>query len=47
MRRYLQRVVWPFSAFYRELFDKANLNPDSIRTLEDLQRLPFTSKADL
>ena len=47
LRRYLQRVVWPFSAFYRELFDKANLNPDSIRTLEDLQRLPFTSKTDL
>ncbi|HWX19314.1 MAG TPA: AMP-binding protein, partial [Candidatus Binatia bacterium] len=40
-------VVLPFSAHYRQLFREHNLEVDSLRTLEDLQRIPFTSKADL
>lgn len=47
LRRYLRRVVHPFSAHYRDVFRQAGLGPDSIRSIEDLQRLPFTSKADL
>ena len=47
LRRYLRATVLPFSAHYRELFQKNNLDAESFRTLEDLQRLPFTSKADL
>src|SRR6185295_10800519 len=47
LRRYLQTVVIPFSAHYRELFRKLGLKPESFRTLEDLQQLPFTTKADL
>jgi len=47
LRRYLRDVVVPFSAYYRELFDKHGIRPDAIRTLEDLEQIPFTSKADL
>ena len=47
LRHYLRRVVLPFSAHYRDLFRQHGLTADSIRSLEDLQRLPFTSKTDL
>jgi phenylacetate-CoA ligase len=33
--------------FYREAFDAAGVTPGSVRGLEDLARLPFTTKADL
>lgn len=33
--------------FYRKKFDAAGLNPDDIKTLEDLQRIPFTTREDL
>ncbi|MDT0159091.1 MULTISPECIES: AMP-binding protein [Bacillus] len=33
--------------FYRQRFSEANLLPQDIQTLEDLQKLPFTEKADL
>src|SRR3954451_16963674 len=32
---------------YRQAWDAAGVHPDDIRELEDLARLPFTSKADL
>src|SRR6266487_1391690 len=47
LRNYLRSVVLPFSLHYRELFHKHGLKADSIRTLEDLEQIPFTSKADL
>jgi phenylacetate-coenzyme A ligase PaaK-like adenylate-forming protein len=47
LRRYLRDVVVPFSAHYRDLFDKHGLKADSIRSLEDLEQIPFTSKSDL
>ncbi len=33
--------------FYRRKFDEAGLSPDDIKTLEDLKRVPFTSRKDL
>ncbi len=33
--------------FYRRKFAEMNITPDSIRSAEDLQRLPFTTKQDL
>src|SRR6516162_264734 len=45
--QYLRNVVLPFSAHYREMFRERGLTADSIRTLEDLARLPFTTKTDL
>src|SRR5262245_32984869 len=47
LHRYLRDVVVPFSAHYRELFHKHGLKADSIRSLEDLEQIPFTSKVDL
>ncbi len=47
LRRFIAHKVYPFCPHYRKLFDEHGINPDSIRTLEDLQRLPFTGKADI
>src|SRR6266571_8965242 len=47
LRCYLRTVVIPFSPHYRELFREQELEATSIRTLDDLQRLPFTKKSDL
>jgi phenylacetate-CoA ligase len=47
LRRYLGNVVLPFSAYYRELFDERGLDAGSFRQLEDLEKIPFTSKSDL
>ena len=47
LRHYLRNVVLPFSAHYGKMFREQGLSADSIRTLEDLQRVPFTTKADL
>ena len=35
------------SAFYHELFDSCKIRPADIRTIEDLRRLPVTTKQDL
>lgn len=35
------------SAFYKDCFAKSGIDPDDIRTIEDLQKLPVTTKQDL
>jgi phenylacetate-CoA ligase len=35
------------SGFYRKKFDKIGLKPEDIRSLDDLQKIPFTIKSDL
>ena len=35
------------SPFYKDRFDKAGITPDDIRTLDDIRRIPFTTKQDL
>ena len=47
LRRYLRDVVLPFSPHYREIFRSLRLSADDIRSVDDLRRLPFTSKSDL
>src|SRR5436853_1696877 len=47
LRHYLRSVVLPFSPHYYKLFAEHGLEADSFRSLDDLQRIPFTSKADL
>ncbi|PIS40441.1 MAG: phenylacetate--CoA ligase [Candidatus Kerfeldbacteria bacterium CG08_land_8_20_14_0_20_43_14] len=37
----------PYSSFFRELFEKHKLKFTDINNLEDLQKIPFTSKTDL
>jgi phenylacetate-coenzyme A ligase PaaK-like adenylate-forming protein len=47
LRRFLRTVVLPFSAHYRQMFRELGLDAGSFDTLEDLQQIPFTTKADL
>jgi len=42
----LQRVYHRVP-FYREAFEQTGVKPDDIGSLDDVQKLPFTSKADL
>ncbi len=39
--------VWATVPFYRENFEKAKIKPGDIKSLKDLQRIPFTTKQDL
>lgn len=49
----LERLQWTVRhayanvELYRRKFDEAGVSPGDIRTLEDVQKLPFTTKADL
>ncbi|MEQ1860795.1 MAG: AMP-binding protein [Chthoniobacteraceae bacterium] len=45
LRRYLRDTVIPFSAHYREKL--AGFDPDQLRTIGDLRRIPFSSKSDI
>ncbi|MDP2654635.1 MAG: AMP-binding protein [Candidatus Omnitrophota bacterium] len=46
LSRFITRYLYPFSPHYRSLFDKNKIDPRSIRTVDDLRRIPFTSKLD-
>ncbi|MBX7554766.1 phenylacetate--CoA ligase PaaK [Streptomyces sp. NPDC004232] len=41
------RHAYDHVPFYRESFDKAGVHPEDCRSLADLARFPFTTKADL
>ncbi|MBB3330727.1 phenylacetate-CoA ligase [Halomonas campaniensis] len=49
----VQRLQWSLKhaydnvPFYRDSFDRAGVHPEDVRSLEDLGKLPFTTKADL
>ena len=46
----LQQVinrVYHGVGFYKKSFDKAGVTPDDLKTLDDLERFPFTTKQDL
>ncbi|MYA97911.1 MAG: phenylacetate--CoA ligase [Nitrospinae bacterium] len=49
----LERLKWQVrrcyrdSEFYRERLDAAGVGPDSIRALDDLQKIPFVTKQEL
>ncbi|MBN1435937.1 MAG: phenylacetate--CoA ligase [Sedimentisphaerales bacterium] len=45
LRQCVQRVA--DVPFYKEMFQRENITPEKIKTLDDLRRIPFTTKADL
>jgi phenylacetate-CoA ligase len=45
--RSLVHHAWSRVPYYRSLFDAAGVDPASIRTLDDLARIPITTKDDL
>ncbi|MHC4077383.1 MAG: phenylacetate--CoA ligase family protein [Planctomycetota bacterium] len=47
LRRYVTEYLYPFSPFYRELFDSTGVKPEQIKTVDDLRRVPTTGKVDL
>lgn len=47
LRKFLRDTVLPFSAHYKKIFRENNLTADSIQSLDDLAKIPFTSKTDL
>ncbi len=46
LQQVVQRVYHTVG-FYRKSFDQAGVSPDTVKTLQDLQKLPFTTKGDL
>lgn len=47
LARYVSDYLYPFHPYYRARFDAAKVRPSQIRTVDDLRRLPLTSKKDL
>ncbi|MCQ9207241.1 MAG: AMP-binding protein [Omnitrophica bacterium] len=47
LRLFVTKHLYPFSPYYRRLFDKNKIKPGDIKSVEDLKRIPFTSKKDL
>ena len=45
--RYFVRYAYSHSLFYRQRFREAGVEPDDIKKLSDVTKLPFTSKRDL
>ncbi|MGC9443522.1 MAG: phenylacetate--CoA ligase family protein [Candidatus Methanospirareceae archaeon] len=45
--RSLVRFVYAHSSFYRDRFKEAGVEPDDIKQLSDVTKLPFTQKIDL
>ena len=43
----LVKRVYQKIPFYKESFDKAGINPEDIKSLADLTKLPFTVKQDM
>ncbi len=47
LHRYLRDCVLPFSRHYQDVFEKRDLSADDFHSVDDLKKLPFTSKEDL
>jgi len=46
LKQVVQRVYYTVG-FYRRAFDQAGVQPENLKTLDDLKRFPFTGKQDL
>ena len=44
---FIRTQLYPYSSFYRKLFDREKIKKEDIRTIKDLRRLPFTHKSDI
>lgn len=47
LHRFINEQLYPFSPFYRKLFDQNRIDPRKIRTVADLKHIPFSGKQDL
>ena len=46
LKHFINAHVYPFSPYYRKLFDDHQIDPRRIRGIADLRHLPLTSKLD-
>ena len=46
LKHFINTHVYPFSPYYRKLFDDHQIDPRRIRGIADLRHLPLTSKLD-
>ncbi len=46
LQYFITRKLYPFSPFYRERFDQNQISPNEIKTVRDLEKIPFTTKKD-
>jgi phenylacetate-CoA ligase len=44
--RRLCEWAWARSAFHRRLWEKGHFHPDQLKTLDDIRRIPFTTRED-
>ena len=47
LRTFLRQQIYPFSPYYRKLFDDNAIDVSSINTTDDLVKIPFTTKKDI
>jgi phenylacetate-CoA ligase len=47
LHRFINQNVYTFHPYYRRLFDENKIDPDSIKTVDDLKRIPFTYKEEI
>ncbi len=47
LREFIAGRVYPHHPYYRRIFDEGGIDPAGIRSVEDLQKLPFTYKEDI
>ena len=47
LKRYVREYLYPFSPYYRALFDDHGIRPEQIKTVDDLRRIPLSCKQDL
>lgn len=47
LHEFVTKRVYPFHPHYRRVFDEGGIDPASIKTTDDLQKLPFTFKEDI
>ena len=44
--KYIKDYVYPYHPYYRKLFKENKIDPDNLSTLDDLRRIPITTKED-
>jgi len=47
LHKFLKTQVLPYSPYYKEVFKNAGLTADDIHSVDDLRKIPFTSKIDI
>jgi len=47
LKEHLRYRIYPFSPYYRKLFDDNGIDPSSVNTIADLERIPLTRKEDI